>query len=375
MQSCAAAWLMTEMSDDARLVGGVYAATTFALFLALAPIGALADLVDRRRLAHGTALLLATVAVGLATLALLGLLDPMLLLALLFISGLGEAALASGLPLGGQAHRSAAGQRSGAPGFSITTGRAGGSAAGGLALSAAGAAAVFLAYAAALLAVGLSLRRLPPDRVLDRPSPRRVSAALAAGVATVAQTPSARNLLARGAGFAFGASALWALLVVVVREDLRLGALEFGLLQAVSGLGAVAAVVCLPRLPGRWSIGSVGSASAMVYAGALVALALVRGPVAVAGCLLVAGLAWFTVVSVYLLGAQQCVPAELRARALAIHVSLVYLAVAVGSMVWTHLAETGGLRSTVLVAAATVAGATVVTAWLPVGRLRRWRSG
>ena len=50
MQSVAAAWLMTSLAPSALMVGLVQALSGLPVFLFIIPAGALADLIDRRRL-------------------------------------------------------------------------------------------------------------------------------------------------------------------------------------------------------------------------------------------------------------------------------------------------------------------------------------
>src|SRR5438128_11550712 len=50
VQGVGAAWLMTELSDSGLMVALVQAAATLPVFLLALPAGALADVVDRRRL-------------------------------------------------------------------------------------------------------------------------------------------------------------------------------------------------------------------------------------------------------------------------------------------------------------------------------------
>jgi len=50
MQNVGAAWLMTSLTPSPVVVALVQAATTLPVFLVGLPAGALADIVDRRRL-------------------------------------------------------------------------------------------------------------------------------------------------------------------------------------------------------------------------------------------------------------------------------------------------------------------------------------
>src|SRR5438067_1712250 len=91
MQNVGASWLMTELSASALMVALVQAATNLPFFVLAVPAGALADIVDRRRLllvAQGWMLL---AAVALAAVTFAGQMTPWLLLAMTFLLGLGSA--------------------------------------------------------------------------------------------------------------------------------------------------------------------------------------------------------------------------------------------------------------------------------------------
>ena len=80
MQNVGAAWLMTLLTPSAMVVALVQAATSLPIFLVALPAGALADVVDRRRLLLLTQgwMLLAAAALGIVT--MLGAMTPMILL-------------------------------------------------------------------------------------------------------------------------------------------------------------------------------------------------------------------------------------------------------------------------------------------------------
>ena len=91
MQNVAAAWLMTLLTPSPLMVALVQAATSLPVFFVALPAGALADVVDRRRLLLFTQgwMLLAATALGVLT--ILELVDPWILLGLTFALGLGAA--------------------------------------------------------------------------------------------------------------------------------------------------------------------------------------------------------------------------------------------------------------------------------------------
>ena len=71
MQNVGAAWLMTSLTMSPLMVGLVQAAGSIAVFLVVLPAGAIADMVDRRKLLLFTQswMVLAAAALGALTLA------------------------------------------------------------------------------------------------------------------------------------------------------------------------------------------------------------------------------------------------------------------------------------------------------------------
>src|SRR5215813_3914370 len=89
MQNVGAGWLMTLLTVSPFMVGLVQAAATLPVFLVILPAGALADMVDRRRLllAAQSWMVLASGTLGLLT--LFGHVTPWILLLFTFVLGLG----------------------------------------------------------------------------------------------------------------------------------------------------------------------------------------------------------------------------------------------------------------------------------------------
>lgn len=146
MQNVGAAWLMTSLSHSPTLVALVQTATSLPFLVAALPAGVLGDIVDRRWLLVANQGWMATVALALGLVTLLGAMTPWLLLALTFALGMGFAAL---LPTW-QAIQPDLVSRSELPqaitlvGVNVNVSRAIGPAVGGLLIAASGPAAVFL---------------------------------------------------------------------------------------------------------------------------------------------------------------------------------------------------------------------------------------
>src|SRR5262249_34117815 len=82
MQSVGAAWLMVSLKAGPMYVALTQTASALPFFLFALPAGALGDIVDRRKLILCTEIWMAFMAVVLATLVIMGLISPWLLLAL-----------------------------------------------------------------------------------------------------------------------------------------------------------------------------------------------------------------------------------------------------------------------------------------------------
>ncbi len=91
MQNVAGVWLVTTLTTSALLVALMQAATSLPAFLLSMPAGALADLLDRRRLLLWTQAFMAVVAAGLGALTLLGEISALGVLGFTFLLGMGAA--------------------------------------------------------------------------------------------------------------------------------------------------------------------------------------------------------------------------------------------------------------------------------------------
>src|SRR6266704_3930570 len=91
MQDVGAGWLMTSLSSSPSMLALVEAADSFPLMLLALPAGALADIVDRRRLLIAVQVYLLIVAGALGVLTLLDMMTAWMLLGFIFALGVGTA--------------------------------------------------------------------------------------------------------------------------------------------------------------------------------------------------------------------------------------------------------------------------------------------
>jgi MFS family permease len=145
--------------------------------------------------------------------------------------------------------------------------------------------------------------------------------------------------LLRAFTFTFFVSAMWSLLAVVARRDLRQGPLGYGILNGSLGVGAVLAATILGRIRRRFPADRIIAASTLYYAVTLLVLAFVRSPAIIIATLLVAGFCWTSTMATLNTSVQMAVPAWVQARALGTYLMTFQGGLALGSVVWGFIAE------------------------------------
>ncbi|MFF3732310.1 MFS transporter [Streptomyces sp. NPDC002476] len=359
MQTVGAQWLITRESGAAGLIALVQTAAGLPVLLLGIPAGALADIVDRRKLLLASQVLMFTAAGLLAALTALGRMDSYGVLALTFVLGCGSALMNPAW----QAIQPELVPREQIPsaaalgGVNMNLARAVGPALGGLVVALAGTATVFAVNAASFLvtlgALATWNRRAEPDPM----GAERILPALRAGNRYVRNAPRVRRVLGRSLLFVPCAAALWALLPVVARQRLGMGAGGYGLLLGAVGVGAVLGAALLPQVRRRWSSNAALTTGGLLFAVTLALLAVVRVSW-VAGLVLVfSGVAWVGVLSMLNAQMQVTTPGWVRARALAFYLTVFQGGMAIGAAVWGKVADGVGLVPTLLIAAAVLAAA------------------
>ncbi len=355
LQNTGAGWLMTTLSPEALSVSLVQAATIVPTFLLALPAGALADIVDRRLYLIATQVWTMAAAVVLAALTYAGGIDAGGLVFLTFCIGIGSAMYqpAWGATVPEVVPRADLVPAIALNGIGFNLARAVGPALGGVLVLFGGPAFAFLLYALSFtvgIAVLVTWRRggrggstLPREHLLS---------AMRAGMQFVRHTPAMRAAMVRAVAYFLPSAATWAMLPLVVREQLGLGAGSFGLLLGLMGVGGVTAGMLLPRLRGvaNRSVTVLG-ASLFSCAGMGLVSATHHWAPAALGMLLF-GLGWVAAASTIQAAAQLVAPAWVRARALAIYQLAFNAALAAGSLLWGVLGDVLGLQTSMGLAGA-----------------------
>jgi MFS family permease len=341
MQNVGAGWLMTQLTDSPLMVGLVQAASAIPVFLVVLPAGALADMVDRRRLLLFTQgwMVLAAAALGILTLS--GAVSPWVLLLFTCLMGVGavmnDPAWQAITPevISPQRHASAVALNS--AGFNVA--RAAGPALGGIVVAAAGSGWSFLLNAASFFGVILFLYTWKRTPIVPQPN-RRISTAIAEGFRYVQGAPQVISVLIRTGAFSLGASSLLALLPVICQPH---GAQGYGFLLTCFGLGALAGAAVLPRLRVEYSVDGLVAGATVVFAIMTFAAGQVHIFEWLCLVLFTAGAAWIGILACFNVVAQTMCPSWMRARALSMYLLVLQGGMAIGSALWGVVAARQGV--------------------------------
>ena len=349
-------WLMTSLTASPRTVALLQAVDGAALFFLALPAGALADIVDRRRLAIWAQIWLCVCAGAMACLAAFGALGPTLLIAFAFAMGIGsaldeplwQALTAEVVPRSDLAAAVALGS------VSMNLARSVGPALGGIVVALAGPAAVFGLNALTFLWVMVALARLRPRKVATLAPTERLVRAMAAGLRYVRHTKALRAVLFRCAAGVIPGSALMALLPLYARGALGLTPTGFGLLLGGMGVGALLAAWWLPAIRARATPDRMLTLGTLLFACALVVLYFAGALIPAAVGMVVAGVGWMMMLSSLNAAAQLTTASWVRARVLSVYLLVFQGGLALGSFLWGEVATRMGVRRALLVAAGTL---------------------
>jgi hypothetical protein len=212
-----------------------------------------------------------------------------------------------------------------------------------------------------LAIVGSLLWWRPARRSGTRLPPERFGQAILAGLRYARHNRHLRATLIRATGFFLFASAYWALLPLVARQQVTGGPGLYGILLGVIGAGAVCGAFLLPWLKERlgpdrlMALGALGQAAAMVLYG------FARDPVTALVASAIAGASWIAALATLSVSTQVAVPDWVRGRGLALYTTVFFGCLTLGSVGWGEVAVLVGLPSAHFLAAAGAVAAIALT--------------
>lgn len=152
-----------------------------------------------------------------------------------------------------------------------------------------------------------------------------------------------QSLILRMVGFGIPASGLWALLPIYSRDVLGVDSTEFGYLFAATGAGAVLGTIIVGPMRARLSERAFAGIGAIVFGLSMGLLGWFTATVPVVLLLLMSGVCWVTVQTLWLSLAQRALPDWVRAGIIGLLFSCFQCAQVLGSLFWGALADWFGV--------------------------------
>lgn len=353
MQNVAGVWLVTTLTTSVLLVALMQTATSLPAFLLSMPAGAVGDLIDRRRLLLFTQGFMAVVALALGAFTFTGHISALEVLGFTFLLGMGAA-------VNGPVWQAVATELVPRPvlpfaitlnGVSNNIARAIGPALGGLIIAYYSPGWVFLVNGVSFIGTWVVVYRWRRAEEPTSGPAENFTGALRAGLRYVQYSPAIYGVLARTFAFSFGASAMWALLSVVVARRLHLSSGTYGVMLSWLGAGAVTGAFLMGRAGQQLSMNQRVLLGSLGFVGTNLALALVPSEDWLFPVMFVSGTCWLIVMTSFSTTVQLHVPKWVQARVVSIYMLVFQAGMSLGSVAWGELADRLSLPTALLVAA------------------------
>ena len=350
----AATWVMSTLTPSPFLISLMSTVASLPFLIFTLPAGALADMVDRKKLLVVMNLWLTVAAASLAVLGRLHLLNTSVILFSVFLMGVGFAfaapAWASSVPeiVYPEELRSAATLG----GLQMNISGIVGPALGGVALSLIGPTLVFALNAVCFFVVIFCILQWKRTQPQSKRGLESFFDSFLKAIRYVRYAPGFQIVLARNALFALFISAIPALIPVIGLKSLHLNASQLGLLFTSQGIGSVAgAVVIIPWQRARYSSNVLIVLANLLVALVYVLMAFVRQPWFFFAVAAMAGIGWTLSASELWVAAQRAMPSWVRGRMSATVMMVSQGAMAIGGVIWGSAVTTAGPAYSLLAAA------------------------
>ena len=349
----AAFWVLGKTGDSAFLISlmSTLSALPFALFTL--PAGALADMVDRKKILCGTNLWQAFIALCLTVLGLMDLLNPYIILASVFLFNLGFAfgSPASSSVVTEMVSRDDVASANTLGGLQINISGVIGPLVGGLLIPIIGPSLIFGANSLGFLLMLLAI--LPWKKGNTQPAVplEDFFATITTAIRYVRYTPGLRVILIRSALFSFFISIIPSLMPVVGIKELHLDPSKLGYLFTAMGLGSViGAVFIIPMARARLSPNKLTIYANLLLVIAVSLMAFVHQPYLFLLIAAIGGAGWTLSSSELWIAGQRAMPDWARGRMNATIIMLSQAATALGGAIWGAAAAAAGVVPTFMVA-------------------------
>jgi MFS family permease len=368
-QDTAATWTMNRVSDSPLFLSLMSTVASLPFFFFTLPAGALADMVDRKRMMFVMTIWLAAAAGGLAIVGWFHLINPWILLTAVFFIGTGFAfyspawtsiqpeivsndELPSASTLGG---------------LQLNISGIIGPAIGGALLRFVSPDAVFAMNSTCFLLLLIAIHRLKHPKPPSNLPLENFLESFISAIRYVRYTSGIQIVLARNLMFAFFISIIPALIPVVGLKELHLDPSDLGLVFTCMGVGSVlGAVFILPWARGRFHSNTVTLLANILVAVVFFLMGTIRDPKLFFMAAGLAGTAWTMAASELWVAGQRAMPSWARGRMNATIIMAAQGAMALGGIVWGSSVSMWGVKWTLLVACVLQLGTLLLQFWLSI---------
>ena len=351
-------------SDSTLLLSLMATLSSLPSSLFTLPAGAVADLIDRKKILCAVNLWQAAVAICLAVMGVAHLLSPYVILASAFLFGVGFAfgSPASSSVIAEMVPAEDLASANNLGGLQMNIGGIAGPALGGILIPLVGANFVFAVNGVGFLLLFVAILQWRRARLQSQLPLENFFESFITAIRYVRYTPGIRIILARSALFSFFISIISALMPVVGLQVLHLEPASLGFLFTSMAIGSViTAIFIIP-----WARSRYLPQRLMTYANAsLIVVCLLMATIRWSHIFLVvaalAGVGWTLSSTELWVAGQRAMPDWARGRMNATIIMVSQAATAIGSLVWGAAAATAGVVSTFLIAAGLAIAAMIIT--------------
>ncbi len=349
----AAAWMMTSLTTSATLIALIQTASNLPVLLLGVPSGALADILNRKHFLVFTQLWLAANATLLFVSSTLGLLDPVFLLILTFINGVGLAmrwpVYAAIIPeiIPRDSLHLALGLNS----IAMNASRILGPLIAGLIIASIGTEFVFALNMVLSLGMTWIVIRWKNQNYVSTLPGERFFGAMRLGAQYIRQSKPMRSILLRSFLFYMQSSSLLALLPVIAKDHFQGNANTFTLLLSCLGFGAILVGTQLQYLRAHWNPNQLTTYGIIFLSISSVGVVLAPNLWYAAPAIIVSGMSWFCVGNTLSTASQLSLPNWIRARGMSFYQMSLMGGSAIGAFIWGKVTSSTDVTTSIGISA------------------------
>lgn len=345
IQTVAMSWLMATITPSSLMVAMVQAATNLPAFILSIFAGAIVDNFNRRKVMLMARSLMVLTALALTFLVAVGMINPWIILFFSFLAGCG---IAFNDPAWQASVGDIVDRKDLAAAVTLTsvgfnTVRSVGPALGGIILASFGPLTAFCLYTLGHLAPMIVVWRSRWKVPISRLPPEAMLTAISDGIRFASLSSEIKTAIARGFLFGLAGIAILALLPLVVRDQLKQGAVAYGVLMAGFGGGALLAGLSSTALRRKFSDEQLLKLACVACATCSLCLSLTHIAAVAVVALMLGGAGWVLGWSGLSISVQWASPRWVVGRTISLYYALTSCGLAVGSWLWGMVTESHSL--------------------------------